>query len=90
MNRPSTHARNERPDPLTDSAIHRIALGTQVRLHVYSGWVDCGLLDVVGVTTWGDLVLMIHLGRPIEVRGEQRCAFAGGVVLWAECTRDPD
>lgn len=76
-------------DELTDSGIHRWALGTQVRLHVYEGYVDCGLLDVTGVTTWAELAQLVTQCRAIEVTGPRRHAFAGGVVLRVECLSDP-
>lgn len=91
MTRPTRHAyRTGAADPLTDSAVHRFAMGTQVRLHLHGGtYVDCGLLDISGAATWRDLVEMVQRGIPIEVLGPRRHGFGGGVVLRVECTSDP-
>lgn len=81
------HTRAETPaDPLTDSGVRRLTLGmgTQVRLHMYSGGpVVVDLLAIDEVTTWRDLQQRIQHGRPISV-DRPRMVFAGGVVLWAE------
>ncbi len=77
--------------PLTDSGVHRFNLGTQVRLHLHHGaYIDCGLLDIDGVSTWDDLRLLVTKVMPIAVLGPRRHAFAAGVVLRAECISDPD
>ncbi len=76
------------PVPLTDSGIHRLGLGTQVRLHSAVGSVDCGLLDIANVSTWADLADRVARGWPIEVTGPIRNAFAPGTVLRAECLTD--
>ncbi len=74
--------------PMTDSGIHRLGLGTQVRLHSAHGAVDCGLLDIANVSTWSDLVDRVQRGWPVEVTGPQRNVFAPGAVLRAECLSD--
>ncbi len=78
------------PRDLTDSGIHRWALGTQVRLHIHGGkHVDCSLLDIAKVTTWVDLASYIERCAPLEVLAPRRYAFGPGVVLWAEVISDP-
>lgn len=77
-------------DPLTDSAAHRLGLGTQVRLYLYGGgYVDCGLLAIREVTTWDDLVDRLVRAMPIEVLAARRRIFGGGAILWAEVISDP-
>ena len=82
------HGRRYNPDPLTDSASHRLGLGTRVRLHLYREHVDCGLLAIRDVTTWYDLISRIASQAPIEVMAPRRMLFSGGVVLWAEVLSD--
>jgi hypothetical protein len=78
-------------DPLTDSGVHRFAMGTKVRLWLHGGeHVDCGLVDIQDVSTWTDVVLLVTKVMPIVVTGPRRHAFAAGVVLRAECISDPD
>jgi hypothetical protein len=78
------------PDPLTDSAIHRLGLGTQVRLHLYGGdYVDCGLLDIRDVSNWDDLSARVVRAMAIEIRGGHRSILAGGAVMWADVISDP-
>jgi hypothetical protein len=78
------------PDPLTDSGIHRLGLGTQVRLYLYGGtFVDCGLLDIRDVSNWDDLEARIVRGMPISVRGARRRILGAGSVMWAEAISDP-
>jgi hypothetical protein len=81
---------HQRPvDPLTDSAAHRLGLGTQVRLHLYGEThVDCGLLAIRDVTNWDDLVARIVRGMNIEVLASRRRIFGGGAVMWAEVLTD--
>lgn len=77
--------------PLTDSGVHRFAMGTQVRLYLHGGYfVDCGLLDIDSVATWTDLQLLVQKVLPITVLGPRRHAFAAGVVLHIECLSDPN
>ena len=93
MTRPAAHSYQQYGggDPLTDSAVHRFNLGTQVRLHLHGGaYIDCGLLDLDTVATWSDLVLLVTKVMPIVILGPRRHAFAAGVVLRAECITDPD
>jgi hypothetical protein len=95
MTRPAAHSYGDRfstgHDPLTDSGVHRFAMGTQVRLHLHNGgYVDCGLLDIDTVSTWNDLVLLVTKVMPVVVLGPRRHAFASGVVLHVECISDPD
>ena len=76
-------------DPLTDSAAHRLGLGTQVRLHLYGDLhADVGLLAIRDVTNWDDLSERIARGLAIEVLASRRRVFAAGVVLWAEVLSD--
>ncbi len=76
------------PDPLTDSGMQR-ALGTVVRLHLpEKRYVDVGLTDIRGVTTWRDLVERISRHAPIETLGLPRRVFAAGVVVYAEAVSD--
>jgi hypothetical protein len=90
MTFPARPAHTREPDPLTDSAIHRLGLGTQVRLHLYGGdSVDCGLLDIRDVTNWDDLEARIVRGMALSVRGARRYVLAGGSIMWAEVTSDP-
>ncbi len=78
------------PNDLTDSAIHRGLLGTQVRLHIHGGrHVDCALLDIAKVATWVDLASYVERCAPLEVLSPRRYAFGPGVVLWAEVISDP-
>jgi hypothetical protein len=78
------------PDPLTDSAVHRLGLGTQVRLWLYGGVsVDVGLLAIRNVSTWDDLAERIVAGQAIEVKASRRRVFGGGAVMWAEVLTDP-
>lgn len=82
------HARE--PDPLTDSAIHRLGLGTQVRLHLYGGdHVDCGLLDIRDVSNWDDLEARIIRGMALSIRGGHRAVLGAGAVMWADVISDP-
>jgi hypothetical protein len=77
-------------DPLTDSAAHRLGLGTQVRMYLYGGtFVDCGLLAIRDVTNWDDLVARLVRGMPIEVLASRRRILGGGAVMWAEVLSDP-
>lgn len=76
-------------DPLTDSASHRLGLGTQVRLHLYREAVDVGLLAIRDCSTWDDLVARIDRNMTIEVMASRRRVFTGGVILWAEVLSDP-
>jgi hypothetical protein len=77
-------------DPLTDSAVHRLALGTLVRLYLHDGsHVDVGLTAIRAVSTWNDLAARIALAQPIDVIAGRRRIFGGGVVLWAENMADP-
>jgi hypothetical protein len=77
-------------DPLTDSGVHRLMLGTRVQLHMYRAEpVEVSLSAIRDVTTWNDLVSRIANGLTIEVMASRRRVFAGGVVLWAEVTSDP-
>ncbi len=76
-------------DPLTDSGVHRLMLGTRVQLHMYrTDPVEVSLSAIRDVTTWNDLVYRIVNGLAIEVMASRRRVFAGGVVLWAEVTSD--
>jgi hypothetical protein len=76
-------------DPLTDSASHRLGLGTQVRLHLYGELhADVGLLAIRDCSNWDDLSARIERGLAIEVLASRRRVFAGGVVLWAEVLSD--
>lgn len=75
-------------DPLTDSAAHRLGLGTMVRLHLYRDYVDCGLLAIRDVATWYDLISRVASQAAIEVMSPRRRVFSGGVVLWAEVLTD--
>jgi hypothetical protein len=76
-------------DPLTDSASHRLGLGTQVRLHLYGDLhADVGLLAIRDCTSWEDLSARIAAGMAVEVLASRRRVFAGGVVLWAEVLSD--
>lgn len=77
------------PDPLTDSGVHRMMLGTRVTLHTYKDQIEVGLTAIKDVATWNDLAERITHGLPIEVMASRRRAFAGGVVLWAEVSSDP-
>lgn len=78
------------PDPLTDSASHRLGLGTRVRLHLYGETtVTVGLLAIRDITTWDDLVARVVNNLPIEVLASRRRVFSGSVVLWAEVLSDP-
>lgn len=78
------------PDPLTDSASHRLMIGTRVMLHLHGGVeLEVGLTTIRDVTTWTDLVERIMRAMPIEVLASRRRVFGGGVVLWAEVTSDP-
>lgn len=87
MDFPARPAHTKEPDPLTDSGIHRLMLGTQVRLHLYGGAVvECGLLEIRDVTNWDDLVGRVLRGMPIEVRGERRAVIGAGATMWAEVT----
>lgn len=81
----------ERPiDPLTDSAAHRLGLGTMVRVYVHGGFsADVSLTAIRDVTTWRDLSDRIVRAMPIEVLAPRRRVFAGGVVLHAEVLSDP-
>ncbi len=86
----STEPLNIGPSALTDSGIHRWALGTQVRLHIHGGYhVDVSLLDIAKIATWVDLAGYIERCAPLEVVGPRRYAFGPGVVLWAEVISDP-
>lgn len=78
------------PDPLTDSGVHRLMLGTRVMLHLHAGVeIEVGLTTIRDVTTWADLSERIARAMPIEVMASRRRMFGGGVVLWAEVTSDP-
>jgi hypothetical protein len=79
-------------DPLTDSAAHRLGLGTQVRLHLYGGsHADVALTAVRDVATWRDLVDRVVRRMPVEVLAPRRCAFDGGSIMWVEVLSDaPD
>lgn len=93
MSRPPTHGYQQygSGDPLTDSGVHRFAMGTQVRLWKHGGeHIDCGLLDIQDVSTWTDVVLLVTKVMPIVVLGPRRHAFAAGVILHAEVISDPN
>jgi hypothetical protein len=78
------------PDPLTDSAVHRLGLGTQVRLHLYGGETcDVGLLTIRDVSTWNDLADRVLRAMPLIVDSGRRRVLAGGAILWAEVITDP-
>lgn len=78
------------PEPLTDSGVHRLMLGTRVLLHMYrEDPVEVALTTIRDVATWHDLVDRIMRGMPIEITASRRRIFGGGVVLWAEVTTDP-
>jgi hypothetical protein len=85
------HTEPEQPiDPLTDSAVHRLGLGTLVVLHTRQGEaVTVGLLAIRDVSNWADLVEAIIGCHPIEVLSSRRRIFVGGVVWWAEVLSDP-
>lgn len=88
MTFPAGHARE--PDPLTDSAVHRLGLGTQVRLHLYGGdFCDVGLLAIRDVSTWNDLADRVLRAMPLVVESGRRRVFGGGAILWAEVLTDP-
>jgi hypothetical protein len=78
------------PDPLTDSAVHRLGLGTMVRLHLYQHHVDVGLLTIRDCSSWSDLTDRVMGNLPIEVLASRRRVFSGGIVLWAEVLSDPE
>lgn len=82
-------ARPPEPDPLTDSAAHRLGLGTQVRLHLYRESVDVGLLAIRDCSTWDDLVARVDRNMTVEVLASRRRVFTGGAILWAEVLSDP-
>ena len=82
------HPDQRNRDPLTDSAAHRLGLGTMVRLHLYKEYVDCGLLAIRDVTTWYDLISRVANNAAIEVMAPRRRVFSGGVILWAEVLSD--
>jgi hypothetical protein len=93
MTRPPAHGYGQygARDPLTDSGVHRFAMGTQVRLHLHGGeHVDCGLLDIQGASTWAEVEFLVAKVQPVIVTGPRRHVFAAGVVLRAECISDPD
>lgn len=72
------------PSPLTDSGVIRLRQ-TRIRLHPHGAEpIDVALLDIVGVTSWDDVAILVKSVRPIDVRGERRMSFAAGVILWAE------
>lgn len=78
------------PDPLTDSGVHRLMLGTRVLLHLYrQDPIEVALTAIRDVTTWNDLAYRIMNGMPVEVLASRRRVFAGGVILWAEVSTDP-
>lgn len=75
-------------DPLTDSAAHRLGLGTMIRVHMYGGIeADFALTAIHDVSTWRDLTERIVRGMPVDVM-EPRMVFGGGVILWAEVLDD--
>ncbi len=86
-NEPQPHRQRVEPGP-ADTGELRMALGTRVRLHSYHHEaLEVGLTDIVGVTSWNDVVAKVEQGRPFviaAVNGAQRVVFAGGVILWAE------
>lgn len=87
---PYARAHEAEPDPLTDSAAHRLGLGTQVALHTRHGeTATVGLLAIRNVTNWDDLADMIIRCQPVEVLASRRRVFAGGVIWWAEVVSDP-
>jgi hypothetical protein len=86
------HETTEPPtsDPLTDSGIHRLMLGTRVTLHMHRGEpVEVALTTIRDVTTWNDLVDRVANNLPIVITASRRRVFSGGVVLWAEVASDP-
>ncbi len=77
-------------DSMTDSGLHRMAVGTMVRLHwAKDGFADVGLLAIRGVSTWADLAQKIAHGVAIEVMTPRRRIFCGGLIVWAEVLDDP-
>lgn len=84
------HHSTQEPDPLTDSAVHRLGLGTQVRLYLYGGQsVDVGLLAIRDVANWTDLAEKIIRGQAVEVKASRRRVFGSGAIMWAEVLTDP-
>jgi hypothetical protein len=75
---------------LSESGVIRLRQ-TRIRLHPHNAEpVVVALLDIVGVTSWDDVAILVKSVRPIDVRGERRMAFAAGVILWAEVLAEVD
>jgi hypothetical protein len=72
--------------PLTDSGVHRLMVGTVVRVHLSQGPpVEVGLLTIRNVATWEDLVYMISEGRTLDVLGPPvRQVIAGWCIMRVE------
>lgn len=88
-NEPQPHRRRDVASPApADTGELRLAIGTRVRLHTYhSEAIEVGLTDILGVTSWNDVVAKVAQGQAIVIESlgaQQRIVFAGGVVLWAE------
>jgi hypothetical protein len=84
-------------DPLTDSAAHRIGLGTMIRIHQSDrGHTDVGLLTLRNLNTgadivhWRDLLDSLALHHDLESRAPRRRFIAGWSITHAEVLDDPD
>lgn len=84
-------------DPLTDSAAHRLMLGTMVRIHQSDQtYTDAGLLTLrnatagLDITTWADLVQATIRRHDVEIRAPRRRLLPGWTIIHVEVLTDPD
>lgn len=84
-------------DPLTDSAAHRLGLGTMIRVYQSDGqYIDVGLLTLrnlqagIDVLTWRDVVDALGAHHDLECRAPRRRFIAGWSITHAEVLSDPD
>lgn len=96
MGEPSPPGEPADPDPLTDSAAHRLMLGTMVAIHQrYVGATEVGLqtlhnIDAASdIVTWRDLVDAVHMRHDLEVRAPRRRFIPGWTITHVEVLSDP-
>lgn len=85
------------PDPLTDSAAHRLMLGTMLRIHQSDRtYTDVGLLTLrdidiaADITTWAQVIQAVHERHDLSVRAPRRRIIPGWTITHVEVLSDSE